>query len=503
MDDLRFRRQYLFSPQKSPALEHWRMLELKDYYLYVHPDCEIGRICRNNLDLVLIGNIVDPKLPDITTDEILQNISSFESIEDITESLYGLVGRFVLAIIKKNEKLFFNDACGLKHVFYSNNKGSLYVASQPLLLKLVCEVGEGVNYQEYYSSKYVKNNLEHWIPSGVSLFDHVCHLVPNHYLTSDGIKQVRYWPRKNLKKESMETSILNFSDLLEKTMVAANKKYKLAVTLTAGWDSRILLSSCNAIYKELWFYTFKYRDLHLDSDDIYIPSNLASKLGLQHAVIDCNKSLEAEFGRIYKNNTDIPHTNDWGKIAYGMYGQFPTDRIAVKGNCSEVGRCFYWPKGKHGNITDSTGLLNLELGWENISFIRLRISNWYDELRDEKVNLGYDLYDLFYWEHRMGSWQAQSQLEWDIVQDAFTPFNNRELLDILLSVDPIYRCKPKYVFFEKVMENLWPEVLCEPINPSQNKGMAKYIIKSAFVRLGILNKVRHLKRLIKSRGSLN
>jgi hypothetical protein len=501
MDKLKFRRQYLFSPKKSSELEHWKMLELKDYYLYTHPDSEITKVCCNNLDLILIGNIIDPKLPDITTDEILENISSFNYIDELTESLYGLVGRFVLIINKKGEYLFFNDACGLKHVFYTECKGSLYVASQPLLLKLVCDVREGVNYQEYYSSKYVKSNLEHWIPSGVSLYENVYHLVPNHYLTSNGPKQVRYWPVKRLKKQSLESSMLKFSDLLEKTMLAANKKYKLAITLTAGWDSRILLSSCKAIHEELWFYTLKYRDLNLASDDISIPYKISSNLGLKHTVIDCNKPLDDKFGMIYKNNTDIAHA-DWGQVAHGMSEQFPTDRIAVKGNCSEVGRCFYWPQGKHSKITIQD-FLNIEFQWENISFIKSRISEWYEELSQDEVNFGYDLYDLFYWEHRMGSWQAQSQLEWDIVQDAFTPFNNRELLDILLSVDPKYRCKPEYSFLKKIMENSWPEVLCEPINPSQNKGMAKYIIKSVFVKFGVLSKVRHLKRLIKSRGPLN
>lgn len=501
MDKLKFRRQFLFSPKKCSALEDWKFQKVKDDYLYTHPDCETTRVSRDDFDLILIGHIIDPKFPNSTTDEIVESISKFETINELSESLYGLVGRFILIINKKKEYLFFNDACGLKHFFYTEQNGALYAASQPLLLKLACDVEEGANYREYYSSKYVKDNLEHWIPSGVSLYENVHHLVPNHYLKSTGLKQIRYWPVKQLKRENLENSILKFSDILEKTMLAANKKFKLAVSLTAGWDSRIVLSSCKAIHKDLWFYTLKYRDLDLASDDINIPNKISSRLGLQHSVIDCNKSLDKNFGEIYKNNTDISHIDDWGKVAYGMLGQFPSDRIAVRGNCSEVGRCFYWPQGTHSKITSSYDFLNLEFQWENISFIQTRISEWYEDVCHNEVNFGYDLYDLFYWEHRMGSWQAQSQLEWDIVQDAFTPFNNRELLDILLSVDPKYRCKPKYLFFKKVIENLWPEVLSEPINPSKNKGMTKYMIKNVLTKLGVLSKVKLIKRQIMKLGT--
>ncbi len=504
MNRLKFRRQFLFTPKKCSELKGWDVINLGSHYVYTHPDCDATGINKVNTDLILIGHVIDPKSPDRTTSEILDDLSNFETINDVSEKLYGLVGRFVLIIKLYKDYMFFNDACGLKLLFYTQHDGELYAASQPLLLSLVCDIKKGLNHKEYYASEYIKNNLEHWIPSGTSLYDNVNHLVPNHYLDSSKLEQIRFWPKKQLKPESMESAVNRFSDLFKKTMLAANKKFNLALPLTAGWDSKIILSSCKPIHKDLWCYTLKYRNLTLKSNDLKIPVKISSKLGLKYEIIDCHKSIDEKFAEVYQGNTDIPHIDDWGKIAHGMFEKFPPHRITVKGNCSEIGRCFYYLTGKSRKVNSSNDFLRLEFQWKNIGFIKDRISKWYDEVKHPEVNFGYNLYDLFYWEHRMGSWQAQSQLEWDIVQDAFTPFNNRELLDIALGVDTAYRCKPKYLFFEKVIENLWADVLSEPINPSTVFLKLKDTIKKILKVLGLLNTAWLIKkRLYNTRKRLN
>ena len=307
---------------------------------------------------------------------------------------------------------------------------------------MITKVEKSKNYQTYHDSEYVKDIIEHWIPSGISLYDDVYHLVPNHYLEASSLKQIRYWPVKQLEEDDIESSVEKFATILKKTVLAANKRYDLALPLTAGWDSRIILGCCKDILEDIWSYTLKYRDLTEESNDIKIPIKLSKKLGFKHKIIDCRKPLDKIFSEIYANNTDIPHINDWGEIAYGMYDEYPTNRLAVKGNVSEVGRCFYFPTGKHNKINSGKDFLELEPYWKNIDFIEARVFEWFEEVKLENIHLGYDLYDLFYWEHRIGSWQAQSQLEWDIVQETFSPFNNRELLDIMLRVNPSYRIGP-------------------------------------------------------------
>ena len=83
---------------------------------------------------------------------------------------------------------------------------------------------------------------------------------------------------------------------------------------------------------------------------------------------------------------------------------------------------------------------------------------------------------MFYWEHRIGSWQAQSQLEWDTVQEVFSPFNSRELIEIMLSVDSSKRKSKRPLLYLDSISYLWKELLDVPINPVTIKTKLKKIL---------------------------
>ncbi|WFO15294.1 hypothetical protein M601_015900 [Cellulophaga baltica 4] len=145
---------------------------------------------------------------------------------------------------------------------------------------------------------------------------------------------------------------------------------------------------------------------------------------------------------------------------------------------------FFYKNGVHPELKSSQDIMNINPKWKEIPFIDEQISKWYDEVKDSNTNKGYNILDLFHWEVSTGSWQSQSQLEWDLVHDTFTPFNNRELLDLMLHIDTKYRSKPNYTLYKDTMNMLWPEVLLEPINPLDTKSEVKQLLKSILTRLG-------------------
>jgi len=165
----------------------------------------------------------------------------------------------------------------------------------------------------------------------------------------------------------------------------------------------------------------------------------------------------------------MAHPNDWGKIAFGMIGSYPSERVAVKGNCSEICRCFHYKNGKHPLIESPDQIIELERGWQELPFACASISDWYDKAKSVAETTKVDLLDLFYWEHRMGSWQAQGQLEWDMVQEVYTPFNHRGLLETMLSAPARYRCFPHTDLYEKLCKALWSDVLKESVNPPEKR----------------------------------
>ncbi|HET7819529.1 MAG TPA: hypothetical protein VFL70_09500 [Bacteroidia bacterium] len=488
MDKLTYAKQFLLSPLLTNELVSWNHTIIGVYNLYSHPDLDITQLASNNklVELILIGFVVDPHNPEYSNKDILSVLSHDVSISSIAEKLYHYAGRFVL-IVKDGEKYsIFHDPCGLRSVFYTKYEEKIFAASQPLLLKKVIPLQEGARYKKFYASSYIKSDIEYYLPTGCSLFEGVYQLTPNHYFDFNSFSSIRYWPTAMLKRQDIHEAVEKMGILLRKIILAYHKRFKLALPITAGYDSRVVLSACKPIAGDIFFYTLQYRDLKEDSTDIKVPKKLLTKLGYQHHIINCNKAIDPAFAEIYKNNSDISHLNDWGYIAYGMKGQIPHDRVVIKGNCAEIARCAYYMSGKKENIQNASQILSMEPGWNQHEFIVESISNWLKDIKKIENNFGYDVVDMFYWEQRLGNWQAQSQLEWDIVQEAITPFNHRELLDIGLGVDNKYKCKPHFYLFPMIAEYLWKETLSEPINPRpfyhKFKVLMEIIVKQLTVR---------------------
>lgn len=486
MKNLKFRRQFLLSPKSCSELNYWGYKKIGEHYLYVHPDCLQVVSANNGKKGVLLGHVLNPRKPELTSLDILENLLAQTDEHGIAEVLYELVGRFVLIVEDHHDFTFFNDACGLKSFFYTQYKNEFYAASQPLLLKLVAENinVNGERYNSYHKSDYVKGSKENWFPSGTSLYPSIYHLVANHYLKSDGLKQTRYWPVERLEISDYQEAKEKFARLLKLTLETGSKKYKLGLGITSGFDSRILLSASKDVTEEMLYYTLQYRLLDETSNDLRIPLSLSKKLGFSHTLMDCRLPITEAFKNIYTENSDMAHLNDWGHIAYGISQNFPEGTMSVKGSCSETGRCFFYKNGIHPAINSSEDIMDINPKWKGIPFIEKRIGQWYDEVKEPKNNKGYNILDLFHWEVSTGSWQTQSQLEWDIVHDTFTPFNNRELLDLMLHIDTKYRSKPKYTLYRDTMKMLWPEVLLEPINPETPKIKIKYKLKAMLAKLG-------------------
>lgn len=486
--NLKYRRQFLLTTKSITTLNNWNEQRLGVHKLYTHPD--LTKFFRSNktIEVVLLGHILDPKNHNLTESDILGEIVENPTPEGIADILYGLSGRFVLIVKLEERLLFFNDACGLRSFFYTQYEYELQIASQPLLLQLVTGdiISKKERYDSFFDSDYGKNSKENWFPSGTSLYQNVYHLVPNHYLDSFTLKQTRYWPVKKHEINDYDTSLEKFSTLLQNIIVGGSKKYKLALGVTAGFDSRIILSTCKPIKDKMLFYTLKYRDMTNKSRDIKIPVKLNKVMHFNHKVMDCQIPTDKNFAEIYESNSDMAHLDDWGFIAYGISKNLPEGTMAIKGSCSETGRCYFYKSGKHPELKSGLELLKYNPKWKGIPFIENQLNRWYNEISNPKTNKGYPILDLFHWEVSTGSWQTQNQLEWDIVHETYTPFNNRELLDIMLTIDTKFRSKQNdYQIYRDTINKFWPEVLTQPVNPPTTNEWIKNIIKNMLVKIGI------------------
>lgn len=486
-NQLRFRRQFILSSTPSAQFEDWRTFTLfnAQYHLYVHPDLNVHVADSEDkrTQVVMLGYALDPMRPEFDDQSIVDYLSDMDSVDEFAEAVTGLAGRFVLLFHQNDATYVFHDACGLRTVFYSVDQNGTYVGSQPSIFSAFFPLGENENYDTLRQSGILED-LNFWIPCESDIYANVKQLVPNHYLAlNDGV-QHRYWPVHPLERITLEQAVEQGADLLRRLMNVAHRRFPMALALTAGVDSRTLLAASRDIIDDLYFYTAQYRDLSMTSPDIAIPSDILTKHGLAYHVLDCNVAATPDFLDICRSNIDLPH-KDWGEIAYGLALFFPQDRVSVKGNCAEIARSYLYKYGDHPEKASAKDLMQYGTTWDGVAFIEEALDAWLLDAKPAADNAGLYLLDLFYWEQKMGTWQAQSQLEWDIAQEAFTPFNYRPLLECLLSCPPQYRIADDYVLFREIIKRLWPELLDWPFNPHVKSSRLKHWVKKELHRVGL------------------
>ena len=465
---LLFRRQFVMGPRFIEGLPSWRRLKIGGRtFLQTHPDLELTRVEGGGIELTLLGFMLDPDNPGHLNKDILEGlIFRMEAIDGVFGLVDRLGGRWILILDNGKDTILFSDPAGLRQVFYTDPElvhGQRWFASQPGIIAE--ELGLGFDEEarkEFIDSSCFRKSKDYWWPGGGSPYREIKHLSPNHFLDVQRGVSTRFWPMEQVGSISLDDGIERGSDLLTRLLESANRRFSLALPLTAGLDSRILLSVVRSMKDTIYYYTLVYRPLTRRSQDVVIPSRILDLLGLLHNIIECPDSMDDGFGGIYRRNVTCAH-EAWGAIALGMRNSYPEERVCVKGNCAETTRCYF-----HGHREPR------KINAETLAYVTHMTGNryaigqfglWLEDARAAE-EFGYNPLDIFHWEQRMGNWQAMSQLEWDIAQEVFTPFNCRELLATFLAVDPEFRRPPHYTMHERIIERLWGEVLREPINPT-------------------------------------
>ena len=202
-----------------------------------------------------------------------------------------------------------------------------------------------------------------------------------------------------------------------------------------------------------------------------MPAKLLSKLKLKHKIINNPDHFNDEFKKIFKRNVSTAH-DIYNAYAQGIYDQYPLTRVCMKGDVSEVAKCYYRMAESNGREITGQKLTLLSEGMPVHSFATNAFDKWLSNLNSYNIHV----LDLFCWEQDIGRCVAMIQAECDIVMEAFTPFNCRGLLIKMLSVHEEFRRPPEYQLFKALINNLWTEVLSEPINPPEKKSMEAVVI---------------------------
>ena len=284
----------------------------------------------------------------------------------------------------------------------------------------------------------------------------VKHLLPNHYIDIEEKKVKRFFPYSAIELISINHAAKKACEMIKGYIEAASYRSKLAMAVTAGYDSRVLfLASLDVNCK---YFVYKHSNMNNQHHDIVIPQKLTKLYNKNFSVIPDVKCSQEKIDSNYEKSIDFPRIGT-------QSSQYYENHIYLNGNISEIARNYY---GYHKFVSpEDLAFLN---GYPNEKLVSEEYKKWLETSSEIFEKYGYNVLDMFYWEEKMGNWAAKAKTEASALgRNVFTPFCSRELLITLLSTQRKYRDSHHNKLYNKIIKNFSPKVSKIPINPCKKQ----------------------------------
>ncbi len=357
------------------------------------------------------------------------------------------------------------DALALRQVFFTPGDGEqrVWVGSQPGILAECLGLQMSQAARDFIESYGFRTHAEYRWPAASTPYDELGHLLPNHYLDLGSGRTHRYWPNEAVAPVALNDAVDKLAHLLTGLVEAAARRFDLALGITAGLDSRLVLAASRSVKERISYITVRQGAMPDTASDVVIAGRLLARLGLSHNVIKALPFMSAQFSYLFKRNVCLAH-DLYGADAEAILAWSQQTKVGMTGSGAEIGRCSFraqLPDSDSRTIT-ARDLAMLQK-MDDSRFVTESFDTWLQGLGETR---GVKVLDLFEWEQGHGNWLAMTQLEFDCaLRDIFTPYNCRDVLSTMLAVDERHRSSPHYRLFRMTIERLWPDVLQEPINP--------------------------------------
>ncbi len=430
--------------------------------LTAHPDLKVVSADCDGVRLTLLGYMLDPEVPQAGDLEILSRLAAAVAArENLFWELAPLGGRYLL-IVADGEVKVVGDANATMQLFHATSGGRTWCAAQPDLLADVLGFAEDPEAIEHIR-QFKAISDEYSFPLSSSPYRHVRRLLPNHVLDLDSGAVRRYWPTEARPDRSVDEVKGAIASRLAGLMAAAANRFELAMGVSAGLDSRLMLAASRGLGERIVYYSGVDKSRGPDHPDVRIPRKMLSDLGLEHHQIMAKEEVAPEFAELYRASVPFAHESRMPGLQ-AQYEKYRLGRVAVIGNVSENARAGYlsmFPDVPHDAITART--LVERRGQAHLHFHLRHLERYVGELGDTH---GYHWLDLLEWEYGSGNWFANNVTEFvSAWQDVFVPYNCRSLLVDMMSAPLASRMDPATELYAAVASELWPEVLAYPINP--------------------------------------
>lgn len=398
---------------------------------------------------IFFGESFDYENPDFINYDIVSFIKDLTFDEKI-KYINKLSGFYIFIFIENENAYLFNDSSGQLEAYIYCKKDDLIISSQPNLInKLIGH--DKIEYDDEAPEYIINNKLNIF---NKTPFKNIEKLTPNFYYDINNRRSVRFFPLQLLQKKTIENIATSSIIILENTITSILNRKDIAIAITAGLDSRVLFAISLKHEKNISYFVIN--DNSEDGKiDVEVSKKITRTFNKNINVINydfTSSELLEEMRDIVWKDEIIAHY-----MAKIMKEHYP-DSYIINGNISEIARNYYDPLPNNISIKDICYIIGVKEG----AYEQKAVQNWIKTTTD-----GLHLLDYIYWEHRMPNWVGSVKSIYNLYTTVLSPFNNRELLSILLSSDRKDRDK----YFNKIYRNILQKIdkifVEIPINPTK------------------------------------
>ena len=140
----RFCHQFILGPRFIDSLVGWQHVDVSDSLkLTLHPEVTVEKKSDGNKSITVIGFILDPQNPESSNAGIILDLlNSFSTIKDLANQTAKYGGRWIIVAQVDGQSGLFNDALGLRQIFYTTPDftDGFWAMSQPGILAWIYDM---------------------------------------------------------------------------------------------------------------------------------------------------------------------------------------------------------------------------------------------------------------------------------------------------------------------------------------------------------------------------
>jgi hypothetical protein len=374
--------------------------------------------------------------------------------------LYEHGGRFVAILLVPHPRVYC-DVFGSLPVYFRADSGR--VSSSPFLLfdpdepvadSPLVDVVDPFGTSQYY-------------PFAETGHRDALRLLPSHELDLDAFTARRVWPSEPFPPVDPGAAVELVGSIVEATIEAASKSGDVAMGLTAGGDSRMMVACAKRLVDKLSLFTLAFHDM-MGQADLATASMLAQQFGLRWRRVPWVEGDDTD-ARLWYYRTGAVCGESRGRSSVRTYDQLAGEPkpIRVSGIGVELSRGYAWNRGlKRGEAPDTPH--KVLRGEDLLARVSLRRHPMLAEAAERWLEglpalSALDTIDLCALETTHGAWAGPVTLGHpDAFATTIFPFAHRTILDTVLGLPHDYRRAGR--LRREIVASRWPELGAVPVN---------------------------------------